>query len=163
MKISIIVLFFSIFCCYSSNISNNIDSLDIEGAIDRTNLYFNKIINKNVGLVVNSSSYIENSHLVDTLLAKKVNIVSIFSPEHGFKGNHEAGEIIDDNFYNDIPIFSLYGKTKKPSNLSLKNIDIIVFDLQDVGVRFYTYISTLHYVMEACAGKQYYFNCFRSL
>ena len=151
MKISIIVIFFSIFCCHSSSSLNNLDSLVIEGAIDRTDLYFNKIFNKNVGLVVNSSSYIKNTHLVDTLLEKKVNIVSIFSPEHGFKGNHEAGKKIGNNIYNGIPVFSLYGKTKKPSNLSLENIDVIIFDLQDVGVRFYTYISTLHYVMEACA------------
>ena len=79
MKISIIVIFFSIFCCYSSNSLNNLDSLVIERAIDRTDLYFNKIFNKNVGLVVNSSSYIKNTHLVDTLL-EKVNIVSILVP-----------------------------------------------------------------------------------
>ena len=111
MKISIIVIFFSIFCCHSSSSLNNLDSLVIEGAIDRTDLYFNKIFNKNVGLVVNSSSYIKNTHLVDTLLGK-VNIVSIFSPEHGFKGNHEAGKKIGNNIYNGIQFFHYTAKLK---------------------------------------------------
>ena len=150
-KIIIIVICLSVFCCFNSKSSNLIDSIIIEGALNRTDLYLDKIQKKNVGLVVNNNSFIKNSHLVDTLLKKNINIVSIFSPEHGFKGDYEAGQKIENNYYNDIPIYSLYGKSKKPSNFSLNNLDVIVFDLQDVGVRFYTYISTLHYMMEACA------------
>jgi uncharacterized protein YbbC (DUF1343 family) len=114
--------------------------------------YMPLIKEKNVALVVNHSSFIYKTHLVDTLIDLNVNIQAIFSPEHGFFGNLNAGEFVDNSSYNDtIDIISLYGKNKKPSIVSLKDIDVVVFDMQDVGVRFYTYISTLHYVMEACA------------
>ena len=111
-------------------------------------------MNKRVGLVANQTSKIKNEHLVDALLNEGVNLVKVFSPEHGFRGKSDAGEKVKDeiDLQTGLPVYSLYGKTKrKPSKEILKDIDVIIFDLQDVGVRFYTYISSLHYVMEACA------------
>jgi len=92
-------------------------------------------------------------HLVDSLISLKIDIKKIFSPEHGFRGEADAGEKINNNIdpKTGIEIISLYGKNKKPTNKQLKGIDVLVFDIQDVGARFYTYISTLHYVMEAAA------------
>ena len=113
--------------------------------------YLPVIKNKNIGLVVNHSSQFNNIHLIDTLLSLGVDIEIIFSPEHGFSGTFNAGEHFEDSSYNDtIPIRSLYTK-KELRDSDVKNLDVIVFDLQDVGVRFYTYISTLHYVMEGAA------------
>ncbi len=92
-----------------------------------------------------------NQHLLDALLQRSVNVVSIMSPEHGFRGDKGAGEKVDSNIdaKTGLPIYSLYGATKKPTPDMLEGIDVIVFDIQDVGVRFYTYLSTLHYVLEA--------------
>ncbi|MFK8104208.1 MAG: exo-beta-N-acetylmuramidase NamZ domain-containing protein, partial [Saprospiraceae bacterium] len=106
-----------------------------------------------VGLVVNQTSTIGEDHLVDRLLLHELNIKKIFSPEHGFRGKADAGQQIRDgkDLKTGIPLLSLYGKKKKPSPSDLANLDIIVFDIQDVGARFYTYISTLAYLMEACA------------
>lgn len=113
---------------------------------------------KKVAVVANQSSLVNGEHLVDVLLAKDIQIVKIFSPEHGFRGDADAGEKITNgiDIKTGLPIVSLYGKHYKPSAADLKDVDVVVFDIQDVGVRFYTYISTLHYVMEACAelGKQ---------
>ena len=120
----------------------------------KTEEYISVLKNKNVAIVVNQASLIDNKHLVDTLISRGVNIKRIFSPEHGFLGLHNAGEYVNNSFYNDtVPIVSLYGKNKKLKSQHLTDIDIVVFDLQDVGVRFYTYISTLHYVMQGCARK----------
>jgi uncharacterized protein YbbC (DUF1343 family) len=101
----------------------------------------------------NQSSLVGNTHLVDTLIARGVNVVKIFCPEHGFRGNAEAGATISNgkDERTGLPIVSLYGKNKKPTANQMSDIDGVIFDLQDVGCRFYTYISTLHYVMEACA------------
>lgn len=108
-----------------------------------------------IGIVGNQTSVVgeNNTHLVDTLRAKGVRITTIFCPEHGFRGQAEAGARVQDgkDARTGIPIISLYGKNKKPSLEQLKGIDLVLFDLQDVGCRFYTYISTLTYVMEACA------------
>jgi len=108
---------------------------------------------KNIGVVANPSSQIQQTHLVDTLLASGVNLKRIFCPEHGFRGEAAAGEKVDNSVdaRTKLPIISLYGKHKKPTSKDLEGLDIIVFDIQDVGARFYTYISTLHYVMEAAA------------
>jgi len=152
-KIRIIVICSTIFYSlinYSQPL-NTQDSLIIDAALVQTDLYFDLIENKRIALVVNQGSYVDNTHIVDTLINLNIDVVSIFSPEHGFKGDIEAGQKIENNLYKDIPIFSLYGKSKKPSKSSFGNVDLVLFDLQDVGVRFYTYISTLHYVMEACA------------
>ena len=110
---------------------------------------------KRVGLVVNQTSRARDQHLVDFLLSQHISITSVFAPEHGFRGNAGAGETISDgtDAKTGLPIRSLYGKTKKPTPAMLAGIDILVFDIQDVGARFYTYISTLHYVMEAAAEQ----------
>ncbi|WP_179367574.1 exo-beta-N-acetylmuramidase NamZ family protein [Winogradskyella forsetii] len=96
-----------------------------------------------------------NEHIVDSLLKRKINIRKVFSPEHGFRGTADAGELVKDgkDTKTGLHIYSLHGKHKKPTKAQLENIDIMIFDIQDVGVRFYTYISTLHYVMEACAEQ----------
>ena len=120
-------------------------------SIERTELYLHYLNNKKIGLVVNQNSMIKETHLIDSLINLGFNVKSIFAPEHGFKINFGAGEKIKNDLYRGIPIYSLYGDNKKPTSKSLNNLDIILFDIQDVGVRFYTYISTLHYVMEACA------------
>ena len=115
--------------------------------------YLQLIEGKRVGIVGNQTSIVGETHLVDTLLARGIDIVKIYTPEHGFRGTADAGAKIDNgkDSKTGIPILSLYGKTKKPTPEMLQGIDIILFDLQDVGVRFYTYISTLTYVMEAAA------------
>lgn len=104
-------------------------------------------------VVANQTSMVGNTHLVDTLLALGADIRKIFCPEHGFRGTAAAGAKVDNSTdpKTGLPIVSLYGKNKKPTQEQLKDVDYVLFDLQDVGCRFYTYISTLHYVMEACA------------
>ena len=109
---------------------------------------------KNIGVVTNKTSTINGkTHLVDFLLAKNVKIKTIFAPEHGFRGTADAGEHLNDEIdaKTALPIVSLYGKNRKPKPEQLQGIDVVVFDIQDVGSRFYTFISTLHIVMEACA------------
>jgi uncharacterized protein YbbC (DUF1343 family) len=111
-----------------------------------------------VALLVNQTSVVGKTHLVDSLKTLGVDIKKIFSPEHGFRGNLDAGEAVSDEIDRPtgIPIISLYGSNKKPQGQQLESVDVVVFDIQDVGARFYTYISTLHYLMEACAenGKK---------
>ena len=120
---------------------------------ERTALYLPLLENKKVGIVGNQTSMIGDTHLVDSLLSSGIDVVKVFSPEHGFRGKADAGAKIEDgvDVKTGLPIISLYGKNKKPSNEQLEGIDVLVFDIQDVGARFYTYISTLHYVMEAAA------------
>ena len=121
-------------------------------------LYLPKLQGKRVGLVVNQTSVVGQTHLVDTLLSRGVTINTIFAPEHGFRGEADAGAHIKDakDSKTGLPIISLYGKNKKPLPEQIKNLDVLLFDIQDVGTRFYTYISTMHYVMEAAAenGKE---------
>ena len=116
----------------------------------------NLISGKKVGVVCNHTSLLSNGTLlVDTLLGQKsVKVNAIFTPEHGFKGIAEAGEKVDykNNLYKEVPIISLYGKDRKPSKENLKDVDVLIFDIQDVGARFYTYISTMFYILEA-AGE----------
>ena len=134
-------------------ISINLNAQEIIVGAERTNLYLPLIENKNIAIVANQSSMIKETHLIDSLSALNINIKTIFSPEHGFRGEKDAGENISNSIdkKTGIPIISLYGKNKQPTKDQLSNIDIIIFDIQDVGARFYTYISTLHYIMEACA------------
>lgn len=115
--------------------------------------YLPSLEGKSVGLVINQTSTVGATHLVDTLLSHKINIKAIFGPEHGFRGNKYDGEIIDDSVdpQTGIPVISLYGSHKKPTPEDFAGIDVVIYDIQDVGARFYTYISTMHYVMEACA------------
>lgn len=154
------------------------DSLDVLTPVivgaNQTDLYIPLLQNKKVAIVGNQTSVIfkypnlkpllqteevapnslsQYTHLVDSLLARKIDIQKVFAPEHGFRGKADAGELVADekDIKTGLPIISLHGKDKKPSASSLKDVDIVVFDIQDVGARFYTYISTLHYVMQACA------------
>jgi uncharacterized protein YbbC (DUF1343 family) len=135
----------------------------IKTGAERTSLYLGLLKGKNVAVVANQTSILEKSnikkeksefvHLVDSLLSLGINVKKVFAPEHGFRGKADAGEVVKDGFdtKTGLSIISLYGKNKKPSAKQLKDIDVVVFDIQDVGARFYTYISSLHYVMEACA------------
>lgn len=118
--------------------------------------YESQIKGKVVAVVANKASIVGDKHLVDFLLEKEVRIAKVFSPEHGFRGDKDAGEQVDSNIDSEtgLQMVSLYGKHKKPTLSDLENIDVVIFDLQDVGVRFYTYISTLTYVMEACAENK---------
>lgn len=108
---------------------------------------------KNVALVVNQTSTVGQTHLFDTLYQSGIRISQIFAPEHGFRGNADAGETVKNHrdVRTGVPVTSLYGKNKKPTPAQLQQTDVVVFDIQDVGARFYTYISTMFYVMEACA------------
>jgi len=127
---------------------------ELKTGADNFEKYIPLLENKKVGIVTNQSGILTNkTHLVDFLLTKKINIQKIYAPEHGFRGTADAGEVIKDgkDIKTGLPIISLYGNNKKPKPAQLEGIYIMVFDLQDVGARFYTYISSLHYVMEACA------------
>jgi len=133
-----------------------INNSPIVGA-NQTENYLPFLKDKKVGIVANQTSVIFKTegytHLVDSLLATHINITKVFAPEHGFRGTADAGEHIKDGIdtKTGLPLVSLYGKNKKPSAAQLKDIEVMIFDIQDVGARFYTYISSLHYVMEACA------------
>ena len=142
-----------IICLIILSIIIDIKAQNIITGAERVNKYLPLITNKQVAIVGNQTSMINDIHLVDSLISYKINITKVFSPEHGFRGNEDAGALIKDDIDSTtkLPIISLYGKNKKPSIDDLKDVDIILFDIQDVGVRFYTYISTLHYVMEAAA------------
>lgn len=125
----------------------------VHPANERLSMYLPLIKNKKVALVVNHTSTVGNTHLLDTLISLGVNVQRVFVPEHGFRGNADAGQKINNSVdeKTGISIVSLYGNHKKPTPADMKGINMVIYDLQDVGTRFYTYISTLHYVMEACA------------
>ncbi|MGK7397931.1 MAG: exo-beta-N-acetylmuramidase NamZ family protein [Candidatus Cyclobacteriaceae bacterium M3_2C_046] len=144
------LMFFLAWSCQAET-SQQYQSI-ITGA-EQLGSYLPLLKGKKVGVVVNHTSMVGNTHLVDTLLKHQVTVAKIFSPEHGFRGNKDAGEKIDHSVdeMTGLPIVSLYGNNRKPTLEQIKELDILVFDIQDVGTRFYTYISTMHYVMEACA------------
>lgn len=143
------------------------DKKNIIVGANRTEHYLPLLHGKRVAIVANQTSVIfkeiekkakgkqKYTHLVDSLLALNISIKNVFSPEHGFRGTADAGELVKDgkDTKTGLDIFSLHGKHKKPTKAQLQDVDIMIFDIQDVGVRFYTYISTLHYVMEACAEQ----------
>ena len=122
---------------------------------EQTNLYVSGLKGKTIALVVNHTSMIGKMHLADSLLSLGIKIKMIFAPEHGFRGTADAGEHVENGIdkKTGLPIVSLYGNNKKPSAAQLEGIDVVIFDIQDVGARFYTYTSTMHYVMEACAEQ----------
>lgn len=136
--------------------TNSGDSSIVVGA-NRTAEYVPKLKNKNVAVLGNQTSVIfkDNgyTHLVDSLVASGINVTKIFSPEHGFRGTASAGETVENGMdkKTGLPVVSLYGDHRKPTEDDLNDVDILVFDIQDVGARFYTYLSTLHYIMEASA------------
>lgn len=127
--------------------------LRVTPGADRTTEYVSRLVGKNVAVVANQTSLVGKKHLVDTLLASGIQVRRVFAPEHGFRGEADAGQKLKDGLdpQTGLPVVSLYGKNLKPTPEQLKGIDVVIFDVQDVGVRFYTYISTLAYVMEACA------------
>jgi uncharacterized protein YbbC (DUF1343 family) len=135
----------------------NIDRIKgkIKTGAEQTELYLPYLKGKRVGMVVNPTSIIGNTTLVDSLLALGVKIVKIFGPEHGFRGDASAGIHVENSIdeKTGIPAISLYGKYNKPSKEDLADVDLLIYDIQDVGVRFYTYINTLQHVMEACADN----------
>ena len=142
----IIILLLSSFGVYAQKL--------VLGA-ERIDKILETIDNKNIAIVGNQTSVVNQVHLVDTLISLNQKIISVFSPEHGFRGAEDAGAKVDNEIdkKTGLPIISLYGKNKKPTSEQLIGIDIIIFDIQDVGARFYTYISTLHYILEACSEK----------
>ncbi|MFI3259775.1 MAG: DUF1343 domain-containing protein [Rikenellaceae bacterium] len=123
---------------------------------ERIDLIVEKLGGKRVGLIVNQTSVVGESqvHLIDTLLSCGVDVVKVFAPEHGFRGDADAGELVSDgrDVKSGLPVVSLYGANRRPSEAQLEDVDILLFDIQDVGVRFYTYISTLYYAMQSCAA-----------
>ena len=125
----------------------------VKNGADRLEELLPLLENKRISLVVNQTSLVQNVHLLDTLYNKGVHITQVFAPEHGFRGDADAGEFIKNgkDYRTQVPIISLYGKNKKPQPAQLQQTDIVIFDIQDVGARFYTYISTMFYVMQACA------------
>jgi len=171
LKSTFLFLLIGILSCGNTNKQSNLPTEEITNtkktdsteaeiitAANQTEKYIPLLKNKKVGIVGNQTSLIKIKktkfvHLVDSLLSSNIQIKKVFAPEHGFRGTADAGELIRDGIdtKTSLPVISLYGKNKKPSSEVLKEIDIMVFDIQDVGARFYTYISTLHYMMEACA------------
>lgn len=117
--------------------------------------YLGEIEGRSVGLVMNPTARVHGTHMLDTLMALDVNVVALYAPEHGFRGNYGAGERISDGIDEEtgLPVFSLYGTTRKPTKEMLEGIDLLLFDMQDVGARFYTYVSTMGLVMEAAAEQ----------
>lgn len=155
-KIFLFLAFFIMFHFEGNTQSSRKKIIDAEEAIvgaSRMELYLPSLKDKNVAVVANQTSIFNNTHLVDTLLTKGIHLKKIFTPEHGFRGTADEGAHINNSIdeKTQLPIISLYGKNKKPTAEQLNDIDIIIFDLQDVGTRFYTYISTMTYVMEAAA------------
>lgn len=159
IKIFVLILSICFFSCRNQATIAQTEAAASEPAAEiivgaaRTDLYFPLLDGKNIALVVNQTSTIGKTHLADSLLAADMQIVKIFAPEHGFRGQADAGEKVSDgkDAQTGIRIASLYGAKRKPSADDLAGIDLMIFDIQDVGVRFYTYISTMHYIMEACA------------
>ena len=162
------VLFSVLLMCYCNSLkaqskkeSKDVASISrmklIKTGADNYTEYLPLLAGKKIGIVTNPTGILGNkTHLVDFLLDQKVALEKIFAPEHGFRGTADAGEHIVDGKDNQtgLPIISLYGENKKPKPEQLTNLDIIIFDIQDVGARFYTYISSLHYIMEACAEQK---------
>lgn len=149
-KLVAILLYFAAGVCHAQ-VADNI----VTGA-EQVSVYVPTIGKERVGVVANQTSIVGKTHLVDVMLAANIKVKKIFTPEHGFRGNAEAGENINSSIdkTTGLPIVSLYGDHKKPTKEDFDGIDVVVFDLQDVGVRFYTYSSTLQYVMEACAENK---------
>ena len=155
----LILTFLAIFisCSGQTSESSNQPTKEIEKplilAVERLDNYLPMIRDKELALAVNHTSLLGDRHVVDTLLSLGINIKKVFAPEHGFRGAQEAGETVRSGIdpKTSLPIVSLYGSNKKPTADQMADIDMVLFDIQDVGARFYTYISTMHYLMEACA------------
>lgn len=159
-KGSLLLLIFNLqFLISNSRAQTAITQDKIWVGAERTELYLGFLTGKSVALVVNQTSLVDQTPLLDTLISLGVNVKKVFAPEHGFRGTADAGAHVNDSIdeKTGVKIISLYGNKKKPSAAELADVDWVVFDIQDVGARFFTYISTLQYVMEACAdnGKDF--------
>lgn len=145
-----IILFFLLFLFWQFQAKAQHSRKILTGA-DQTEKYFSLLQGKSVAVFANQTTLIDHTHLVDSLLKLKINVKKIFGPEHGFRGTADAGETIKNgmDIETDLPVISLYGNHKKPTPEELKDIDIMIYDIQDVGVRFYTYISSFQYYLEA--------------
>jgi uncharacterized protein YbbC (DUF1343 family) len=145
IRIFILLFLFSLINCQAQT--------KVVLGIEQMNEYVPQLENKRVALLVNQTSTVGHVHLADVLKAMKVNVRKIFSPEHGFRGEAAAGEHVNDSIdpQTGFAVISLYGNNRKPTVEQLSDVDVVIFDIQDVGARFFTYISTLHYLMEACA------------
>lgn len=155
-KYSLLICFLAFFTL--TLFSNSSYSQQLLVGAEQSQLYLPLLQGKKVGVVGNQTSILPqsaNKHVVDFLLEKGVQVKKVFVPEHGFRGTADAGEKVDNSVdqKTGLPIISLYGSNKKPSADQIKDLDVVIFDLQDVGTRFFTYISTMHYVMEACAEQ----------
>ncbi|WP_430810504.1 MULTISPECIES: exo-beta-N-acetylmuramidase NamZ family protein [unclassified Carboxylicivirga] len=133
--------------------AKNREGHELRLGCERLEEYLPLLNGKQVGLLVNHTSLVGQTHLIDTLLTRGINVAKIYAPEHGFRGKADAGEHIKSgqDVKTGLPVVSLYGKHKKPNKQDLEGVDVVIFDIQDVGARFYTYISSMHYMMEACA------------
>ena len=159
MTYSMVVLFKNTFLLWFSLSLFSISQgyAQIQVGADQIEAYLPLLKNKNIGVVAHASSLVKTQnqsvHLIDTLLSLSTKINKVFAPEHGFRSKADNGENVDNIIdpKTQLPLISLHGKNKKPQSKDLEGIDLMVFDIQDVGVRFYTYLSTLHLVMEACA------------
>lgn len=156
-KISFLSYFLAFSLSLSLTLSVSAQKPILTGA-EQSELYLPILKGKRVGFVGNQTSIMPqsaNKHVVDFLLEKGVQVKKVFVPEHGFRGTADAGEKVDNSIdqKTGLPIISLYGINKKPSAAQIADLDVVIFDLQDVGTRFFTYISTMHYVMEACAEQ----------
>lgn len=154
-----LALFITLLCCSSGLETKDEVKSETKGetklatGAEQTENYLPYLAGKRVAILANQTAVINSVHLVDTLLASGINVLSIFAPEHGFQGNYSAGVEIEDDLLKtkEIKIVSLYGSKKTPTKEDLSNIDVVIFDIQDVGCRFYTYINVLRNLMEACA------------
>jgi uncharacterized protein YbbC (DUF1343 family) len=153
--ITLVIVYFTVIISYAQKLEIKPYNSVTIGA-QQFKLYLPKLKNKKVAIVTNQTGVINGVSIVDTLLKLKVNVKKIFGPEHGFRGNTEAGEKVNSNIdkKTGLPVISLYGSNKKPAAKDLQGIDVVIYDIQDIGVRFYTYISTMCYVMEACAENK---------
>lgn len=142
--------------CFNPSPKVNFKNEKVITGAEQTEFYLDLLRDKRVGILANQTTIIKNRHLVDSLISLGINIVKVFGPEHGFRGNAPAGDVVDDEYdqKTGVKIISLYGKKRKPSSEDLSDLDIMIFDIQDVGCRFYTYINVLRDIMEACAENK---------
>jgi len=150
MKRSLPALIFLLFI-YGAACGQASNNQSVITGADRMHVYLPLLKGKSVAIFANQTSLVNGTHLVDTLIKSGINVVKIFGPEHGFRGDADAGEKVNDakDEKTGLPVISLYGAHKKPTADDLKNVDVLLFDIQDVGVRFYTFISSLQYYLEA--------------
>jgi len=156
MKFKILSIFLFMSALISYGQAELFCNKEVSVGAENTENYILLLRNKSVGVVGNQSSMIGSTHLVDSLISLNLDVKKVFSPEHGFRGKADAGEMVKSgkDLKTGLPIVSLYGNNKKPTKEQLAGLDVLIFDIQDVGARFYTYISTLHYIMEACAENE---------